>query len=58
VITCTIGTLTSGDTATVTLVIKPTKKGTFTNVATASAASPTDPVSANNTSSVTTIVGP
>jgi uncharacterized repeat protein (TIGR01451 family) len=58
IVTCTVGTLTAGGQATVTLVIKPTKKGNFTDTATVTLASPTDPVSENNTRSVTTVVTP
>lgn len=57
-VVCDIGTLTSGGTATVTLVLKPTIKGSFTNTASVSATSLNDPVSGNNTSSVTTMVSP
>jgi len=57
-VTCNIGTMNSGGTVTVTLVTKPTKKGDFTDTATVSATSPNDPVSGNNTSSVTTKVSP
>jgi uncharacterized repeat protein (TIGR01451 family) len=58
VVTCSLGTMASGATVTVTLVIKPTTKGNFTDTATVSATSPNDPVSGNNTSSVTTKVSP
>jgi uncharacterized repeat protein (TIGR01451 family) len=58
VVTCSIGTLARGATATVTIVTKPTKKGDFTDTATVSSTSPNDPVSGNNTSSVTTVVAP
>jgi uncharacterized repeat protein (TIGR01451 family) len=58
VVVCTIGTMAKGATATVTLTIKPTTKGDFTDTAAVSATSPNDPVSANNTSSVTTKVTP
>jgi uncharacterized repeat protein (TIGR01451 family) len=57
-VTCNIGTMNSGTTVTVTLVIKPTTKGNFTDTATVTATSPNDPVSGNNTSSVTTKVSP
>jgi uncharacterized repeat protein (TIGR01451 family) len=58
VVACSIGTVASGATVTVTLVIKPTTKGNFTDTASVSATSPNDPVSGNNTSSVTTKVTP
>lgn len=57
-IDCTIGTMASGAKATITIVAKPTTKGTFVNTATIKATSPTDPNTANNTSSVTTSVTP
>jgi uncharacterized repeat protein (TIGR01451 family) len=57
-IDCTVGTMASGATATITIVAKPTTKGTFVNTATIKATSPTDPNAANNTSSVTTSVTP
>jgi uncharacterized repeat protein (TIGR01451 family) len=58
IVDCNIGTMTSGTTVTVTLVVKPTQKGNYTNTATVQATSPSDPNSANNTSSVTTVVTP
>ena len=58
IVDCNIGTMTSGATVTVTLVVKPTQKGSYTNTATVKATSPSDPNSANNTSSVTTVVTP
>jgi uncharacterized repeat protein (TIGR01451 family) len=57
-VVCSLGTLASGQTVTITLVIKPTKKGAFTDVAIATLTSPNDPVSGNNTASVTTQVSP
>jgi uncharacterized repeat protein (TIGR01451 family) len=58
VVVCSVGTMASGATVTATLVIKPTKKGDFKDTATVNATSPNDPVSGNNTSSVTTTVSP
>jgi uncharacterized repeat protein (TIGR01451 family) len=58
VVTCDIGAMNSGATATVTLLIKPTRKGDFTDTASVSATSPNDPISGNNTSSFTTKVSP
>jgi len=55
---CTVGTMASGATVTITIVAKPTQKGTYVNTATVSATSPPDPNTANNTSSVTTNVTP
>jgi uncharacterized repeat protein (TIGR01451 family) len=57
-VVCDIGTMANGGTATITLTLKPTKKGIFTNKATVSSTSPNDPVSTNNTSSVNTSVSP
>jgi uncharacterized repeat protein (TIGR01451 family) len=57
-VVCGIGTMASGGTVTVSLTLKPTKKGSFTNLASVTATSPNDPVSGNNTSSATTTVSP
>jgi uncharacterized repeat protein (TIGR01451 family) len=57
-VVCNIGSMGSGGTVTVTLTLKPTKKGTFVNTVTVTDTSPNDPVSGNNTSSVTTNVSP
>ena len=57
-VVCTVGTMAKGATATITITVKPTTKGAFTDTATVSATSPNDPVSGNNTSSVTTTVTP
>jgi len=57
-VVCDVGSMTSGATVTVTLTLKPTAKGNFINTASVSATSPNDPVSGNNTSSVTTKVTP
>ncbi|MFD4372453.1 calcium-binding protein [Streptomyces sp. NPDC058486] len=59
-VTCAIGTLNpagspSGSTATVTLVVEPSRTGTLTNTATASAAQ-TDPTPGNNTATRATTV--
>ena len=56
--TCNLGTIQSGSSVTVTIVIKPTSKGTITNTVFVSAASPPDPNMANNTAVATTIVVP
>ena len=55
---CTIGNMSSAATVTVSLTLKPTTKGTFTNTVSIAATSPNDPVSGNNTSSVSTRVTP
>jgi hypothetical protein len=55
-ITCSLGAMASGQTVTVTLVVKPTSKGTITNTVSVQATSPPDPNSSNNTSSETTRV--
>ena len=57
-VTCGLGTLGAGEAATVTLVVKPNRKGSFTNTATAGLASPADPNSSNDTSSKTVTVLP
>jgi uncharacterized repeat protein (TIGR01451 family) len=54
-VTCNIGTMASGATATVTIVISPTVNGSYTDTAKASATSPGDPNSGNNSDSVTTV---
>jgi uncharacterized repeat protein (TIGR01451 family) len=56
VITCNLGTIGNGATATVMIVVKPTSKGTSKNVASAQAASPPDPNQTNNTSTEQTTV--
>jgi uncharacterized repeat protein (TIGR01451 family) len=56
-VTCSIGKLAPGAGATVTIVIKPTAKGTITNVATAQA-SQADSDPANNSATTTTTVIP
>jgi hypothetical protein len=58
VVVCDLGTMASGTTVTVSLLVKPTKKGDYINTATVSATSPNDPVSTNNKDSITTIVSP
>jgi uncharacterized repeat protein (TIGR01451 family) len=57
-VTCNLRSLASGATATVTIVVKPTKKGTITNTASATATQPSDPNTANNTATATTTVVP
>jgi uncharacterized repeat protein (TIGR01451 family) len=57
-VSCNLGTLASGATATVTIVVKPTVKGSITNTVTVAAASPTDPNTANNTATQNTTVLP
>ncbi len=55
-VTCNLGTIASGGTVTVTITVKPNKKGQITNTATVTAASPPDPNTANNTATATTTV--
>jgi uncharacterized repeat protein (TIGR01451 family) len=57
-VTCSLGALASGASATVRIVVKPTSKGTLTDTASVSAASPPDSNPANNSDSETTVVGP
>jgi uncharacterized repeat protein (TIGR01451 family) len=56
-VTCALGTIAAGASATVTIIVKPTSKGTITNTAKASA-NQADPNSANNTSTAVTTVTP
>jgi uncharacterized repeat protein (TIGR01451 family) len=55
-LTCALGDVISGDTVTVTLIVRPIRVGTVTNSATASAFQPADPDSSNNTGSASTSV--
>ena len=55
VVTCNLGTLTSGAGATVTIVVRPIRLGTITNTATLTAPQP-DPNQGNNTATVATMV--
>jgi uncharacterized repeat protein (TIGR01451 family) len=57
-VSCNLGTLTSGQIVTVTIVVKPTVKGTITNTVIVAATSPTDPNTTNNTATLTTTVIP
>jgi len=57
-VACTIGTMASGASVTITLVVKPTSKGTITNTAFVTLTSPTDPNTANNSATATTTVTP
>jgi len=52
---CSLGTLATGATATVTVVVRPTSAGTLTNTAMVGAGAP-DPNLANNTASVSTTI--
>jgi uncharacterized repeat protein (TIGR01451 family) len=55
---CTLGSLAVGDYASVTIIVKPTAKGTLTNTATVAEQSPGDPNAANNTATVSMLVKP
>jgi uncharacterized repeat protein (TIGR01451 family) len=57
-VVCSIGTLAPGQTAKVTIVVKPTQRGTITNTATVGASRPADPNPANNSGTATTTVLP
>jgi uncharacterized repeat protein (TIGR01451 family) len=57
-VTCNLGNLAAGATATVTIVVKPTSKGTISNTAQATAVSPPDPNAANNKDTEATTVLP
>jgi uncharacterized repeat protein (TIGR01451 family) len=56
-IVCNLANLASGESATVTIQVRPTKAGSITNTATVGAAGPADPVLVNNAASETTTVG-
>ncbi len=55
-VVCSIGSMANLSKVTVTLVVKPTAKGQYTDTASVVATSPTDPDGGNNTKSVTTQV--
>jgi uncharacterized repeat protein (TIGR01451 family) len=55
---CELADIARGDTATVTIVVRPTKAGTITNTASTYASAPTDPVLGNNSASASTQVNP
>jgi uncharacterized repeat protein (TIGR01451 family) len=55
---CNLGDLANGAPATVTIVVKPTQKGTITNTVTVADTSPSDPNTANNTATQNTVVKP
>ena len=57
-VTCDLGTIANGGTVTITINVKPTKKGQITNTVSISSASPPDPNPGNNTASATTTVQP
>jgi uncharacterized repeat protein (TIGR01451 family) len=57
-VACSLGDLSNGVTATVSIFVKPSSKGTITNTALVSAASPPDPNPGNNVSSASTTVTP
>ena len=54
-VTCTVGTLGVGAKATITIVVKPTRKGTITNTVSVTSTT-SDPNAANNTASAQTKV--
>jgi len=55
---CTLGSLAAGDYASLSIVVKPTAKGTLTNTATVAEQSPGDPDATNNTATVSIPVKP
>jgi len=55
-LTCSLGDLASGATATVTITVVPAAKGTVTNTVTVASTSPGDPDSSNNTATAQTTV--
>jgi uncharacterized repeat protein (TIGR01451 family) len=58
VVTCALGDMASGTSATITIVVKSPTKGTITNTASVTATSPPDPNPSNNTATATTAVLP
>jgi uncharacterized repeat protein (TIGR01451 family) len=57
-VTCTLSSLAANDDGIVNIVLKPTAKGTLTNTATVTEASPGDPNATNNTATVSIPVTP
>ena len=57
-VSCSLGTIASGGTVTITINVKPTSKGQITNTVSVSSASPPDPNTANNKATATTTVQP
>jgi uncharacterized repeat protein (TIGR01451 family) len=57
-IACNLAELANGETATVTIVVRPTKSGTIVNTATVGSDLPVDPIPANNVAVATTQVDP
>jgi uncharacterized repeat protein (TIGR01451 family) len=57
-VSCNLGTIATGATVTITINVKPTRKGQITNTVTVSSTSPPDPNTANNSASATTTVQP
>ena len=57
-VTCSLGSMASGSSATITIVVKSPTRGTITNTASVSATSPPDPNTSNNTATATTTVIP
>jgi uncharacterized repeat protein (TIGR01451 family) len=55
-VACNLGPIAEGGSATVTIVVKPTQKGTITNTVTVSA--PGDSNTSNNSATATTVVNP
>jgi uncharacterized repeat protein (TIGR01451 family) len=53
---CALGDLSGGESATVTIVVRPRRQGSLTNSASASAIEPPDPNAANNTATAVTTV--
>ena len=57
-VTCALGSMVSGSSATITIVVKSPTRGTVTNTASVSATSPPDPNTSNNSATATTTVTP
>jgi uncharacterized repeat protein (TIGR01451 family) len=58
VVVCNLTDLASGESAAVTIEVRPTRAGTITNTATVAAGRPADPVLVNNAADATTTVTP
>jgi uncharacterized repeat protein (TIGR01451 family) len=57
-VSCELGDLATGESASATIVVRPTRKGTVTNVASTAAVEPVDPDTTNNSATETTTVKP
>jgi uncharacterized repeat protein (TIGR01451 family) len=58
ILDCNLGGVAAGETVTTTIVVRPTRQGMLTNIASVTASRPPDPNLANNTAPATTQVNP